>query len=133
MVVVDQLNARNLCTLFIISDIDMNFGARTTRAGIAHFPEIIFFVSVDNSILWQILFPQIESFLIAGYAIFCIAFENSCIQPVGRNAQFLHKKLPRPINGIFLEIVTKRPVSQHLEHGVVIGIVTNFLKVVVFP
>ena len=32
----------------------------------------------------------------------------------------------------FLEVVAKRPVAQHLEHGVVVGIVTYFLQVVVF-
>ena len=30
-----------------------------------------------------------------------------------------------------LEVVAKRPVAQHLEHGVVVGIVTHFLQVVV--
>ena len=44
--------------------------------------------------------------------------------------QHVNEVFPCHIDGALLEIVSKRPVAKHLEHGVVICVVTNFLQVV---
>ena len=45
--------------------------------------------------------------------------------------QHVHKIFPGIIDGTFFEIVTKTPVAQHLEHGVMIGVMPHFFQVVV--
>ncbi|EMR01577.1 hypothetical protein ADICEAN_03282 [Cesiribacter andamanensis AMV16] len=46
MVIVDQLPARHPIDLCLGAQVDVNFGAGTAGAGIAHLPEIVFFISV---------------------------------------------------------------------------------------
>ncbi len=45
--------------------------------------------------------------------------------------QAVYQKLPCPLYGLFLEVVAERPVAEHLEHGVVIGVVPYLVEVVV--
>ena len=42
----------NLSAVFVATDIDMNFGAGATWSCVSHFPEIIFLISIDNTIFW---------------------------------------------------------------------------------
>ena len=40
-------------------------------------------------------------------------------------------ELPSPFNGFFLEVVAEGPVAEHLEEGVVVGVVADVFEVVV--
>ena len=41
------------------------------------------------------------------------------------------QEFPCPFNGLFFKIVTKRPVAQHLKHGMMIGVVPYLFQIVV--
>ena len=41
------------------------------------------------------------------------------------------QELPCPRDGLFFEVVAKRPVPEHLKHSMMIGIVPHLLEVVV--
>ena len=42
------------------------------------------------------------------------------------------EELPGPGDGFFAEVVAKRPVAEHFEEGVVVGVVSYVFEVVVF-
>ena len=79
----------------------------------------------------QMFSPDRSCLVITTQALFGRTLEHSCVQ-IGRiDLEHIHDILPCKINGLLFEIVAERPVTQHLEHGVVVGIVTYFLQVVV--
>ena len=78
------------------------------------------------------MFPNVECFLVKVCSVGFVTFENSGIQTIFVNFQHFGQIFPSPANGLFLEIVSKRPVSKHFEHGMVVCVVANFLQIVVF-
>jgi len=109
----------------------MDFGTGTTGAGIAHFPEIIFFIAVDDTVGRQELFPDGSSFIVATEPFGRRSFKNGYIEPVFVELQHIGKVFPGPFDGFFFEVIAKRPVAEHLEHGMVVGVVAYFFEVVV--
>ena len=76
--------------------------------------------------------PEVGSLVIAGKVLAGIALEDSNIE-VGRvQLENINKVFPCHINGAFLEIIAETPVAEHLEHGVVVSIVSHLFQVVVF-
>ena len=120
-----------LGSLLLGSDIDMNFGTRPARPCIAHFPEVIFFVSVNDTLFRQVLQPVTGSLVVALQILSGASFKNGCVEPVRIEFQYLHKIFPCPGNGFFFEIITERPVSQHFKHRVVISVVSYLFQIVV--
>ncbi len=57
--------------------------------------------------------------------------ENRHVELVAGNGEFLGDKLPRPGNGLLLEVVAERKVAEHLEEGVVAGGAADLFEVVV--
>ena len=51
--------------------------------------------------------------------------------PLVGQSVHLGQQLPGPADRLLLEIVAERPVAQHLEHRVVVGVVADLLQVVV--
>ncbi len=131
MIVVDQFQAGNFCFFLRSSQIDVDFGTRSTRSARSHFPEIIFFVAIDDSVFGDELFPQIVSFGIAFQILLCITFKNGDIKIFFRNSIDLSQQFPSPGNCFFFEIIAKTPVSKHLKHRVVVGITANIVQVIV--
>ena len=70
-------------------------------------------------------------FLVAFHAILVIAFKNGDINPFGIQLHPAGEEFPGPLDGLLLKIVTEGPVAQHLEHGVVVGVMSHLLQVVV--
>ena len=66
------------------------------------------------------------------HAVFGIAFKNRDVELVYRNFVNRSEQFPSPANGFFFEIIAKRPIAQHFEHGVVVSVYTHFFEVVVF-
>ena len=132
MVCIDPVAAISLRALFRTAQIDVDFGTRATRAGVAHFPEVVFFRGEDNALLGNVFFPDVEAFAVLGHAIFGIAFKNRYIELVNRNFVNRSEQFPSPANGFFFKVIAKRPITQHFEHGVVVGIYAHFFEVVVF-
>ena len=56
---------------------------------------------------------------------------NLAAGTAGTRIAHLRQQLPRPLDSLFLEIVAERPVAEHLEHGVMIGVMPHFIEVVV--
>ena len=86
----------------------------------------------QDAVFGHKLFPGIESLLIERQFLFFIAFEHRHVEAVF--GQFVHfgEQFPRPCQGVFFEIIAKRPVAQHFKHGVVVGINTHFFQIIVF-
>ena len=104
----------------------MNFSTRTTRPGVTHFPEVVFFGGHDDALLSNPFFPDVDAFSILRNTVFLVAFENSDIQAVHRNLIHFCKQFPGPAYGFFFKVIAKRPVAKHFKHGVVVGINTYF-------
>src|SRR2546427_9320573 len=112
----------------------MNFATRTTRPGIAHLPKVILGAELENPLLGHTLRdPQVISLGIARNAT--LAFENSRKQFVFRDAKpFVGSdQLPSICNRIFLEIISKAEIAQHLEKGVMPGGESHIFQIVMLP
>lgn len=57
--------------------------------------------------------------------------EHGGIEAVGVKAKTVNEIFPGPIDSLLLEIVAERPVAEHLEHRVVVGVHANLFEVVV--
>ena len=66
----------------------MYFAAWAARAGIAHFPEVIFFVSFQYAVFSNVLLPVIVAILVKTQVLFAVAFKHGNIQAVFR--QLVH-------------------------------------------
>ena len=117
--------------LFLAADIDMDFGAGAAGAGLPHLPEIVVLVSEQDALCGEMLEPCLAGLLVEGGAVFGAAFEHCCIKEFGIDAVNLGKEFPGPVYGFGLEVVAETPVAQHLEHCMVIGVMSYFFKVVV--
>ncbi len=131
MIVVDEFASIFLRTLGIGTEVDVDFRAGTAGTGIAHLPEVVMLVAVDDMIGREMLFPISSSLVVAAQTFLRRAFENGGIKTFRVKFKHIDKIFPRPINRFFLEIIAETPVSEHLEHGVVVGIHSNLFKVVV--
>ena len=120
-----------LGALFVASKVDMYFRTRAARTYIAHFPEIVVAIAVDDMVFRQKLLPISGSLVVAFQAFWLIAFKHSGIQALRVEVQNIHKIFPSPRDSFLLEIVAERPVAEHLEHCVVICIEAHLLQVVV--
>lgn len=83
-------------------------------------------------VFWEILEPQIMCLLIPRNILLGIPLKKGCIQSSRIQLAFHSEKLPRPLNGLFLAIVTEAPISQHFKECVMINILSNIVQIVVF-
>ena len=109
----------------------VDLGARAAGTGVSHFPEVVVLVAQDDVVLGKVLEPLSPGLLVHRGTILRAAFENRGIELVPVYLIDLCEQFPGPVYGLVLEIVPEAPVSEHLEHGVVIGVVSHFLEVVV--
>ena len=109
----------------------MDLRARAAWTSISHFPEVVVLVAVNDVVGRNMLQPEFGSLFIPLQVFLFAALENGHVEVCGIQFQDVHQILPRQVDGSFLEVVSKRPVAQHLEHGVVIGVVSHFFQVVV--
>ena len=126
-----HLTARNLCYLLLVAKVVVNLATRTARTSLAHLPEVILLVTTDDVVLGQELLPVVESLLIEGNAILLATLKYGSIHTALVELVYLGEQLPRPLDSLLLEVVAIRPVAEHLEHGVVVGVVAYLLQVVV--
>ena len=132
MVFVDEFAAGDLGFLFVGAAVHVDLGAGAAGACVAHFPEIVVFVAVEDMVLRQMSLPDGGSFVVAGQTFVSRAFEDSGVEVFRVEFQYVHQVFPCPVDGLLLEVVAEGPVAEHLEHGVVVGVVSDFLQVVVF-
>ena len=77
------------------------------------------------------LAPVSRSFVVAFQTFGWRTFENGYIQIFFLNLKNVHKIFVSPANGFLLEIITKAPIAKHLEHCVMISVMSHLFKVVV--
>ena len=108
---------------------DLRTGTAGTR--IAHLPEVIVLVAVDDMILGHMLRPVLGGLVVTGDIFLRRTLEHRHIQVFGIQFQHIHQVFPRHVDGALLEVVAEAPVSEHLEHRVVVGVVAHLLQIVV--
>src|SRR5438477_6004794 len=112
----------------------MNLAAWPAGPGVAHLPEIVFQAELENAGFGDTLCdPQVVGFSITRHAAF--AFEDTQVQLVLRNPKPLGRsnQLPRIRNGVFLEVIAKGKISQHLKKRVMAVGEADILQVIVLP
>ena len=120
-------------------EINVQFRARTARAGSAHHPEIVLLAAVDDVDFRveaddaEFFSPAIPSFLVkfAGIVLGFVRRINRRVKPRRRKFPFLDDQFPRPFDGLLFEIIAEAPVAEHLEKRVVIGVEADVFEVVV--
>ncbi len=75
--------------------------------------------------------PKVTSFRIRLETLLGITLKVCHIQTVGRQAVHLSEELPSHLDSFLLEVVTERPVTQHLEESVVVRVLSDIVKIVV--
>ena len=112
----------------------------TTGARFAHHPKIVLLIAVED------VHGGIEPFgfedglpdgvglsvEFGGISGGLIRRINGREETLGRNAPYLGQKFPAPSDRLLLEVIAERPIPQHLEERVVVGVVADVLEVVVF-
>jgi hypothetical protein len=132
IILIDQFGSGHLLAIFFAAEVDMDLRAGSARTRVAHFPEVIMFVAIDDMIFRKIFLPFAGSFVVAVETFSRTTLEDRCIEMVGVELQGGDEIFPGKADGLFLEIVTERPVAEHLEHRVVIGVVADLFQIVVF-
>ena len=117
----------------------MKFTARTTWACFAHHPEVVFLSSCDDvnlriqTFLIEDFCPDYSGFHVFLGGIIWAGFVDGCVEAFFGKFPMIHHQVPGPLNGFLFEIISKGPIPQHLEEGVVIGIQAYIFQVIVFP
>ena len=121
-------------------EVYVQLGAGAAGTGLAHHPEIVLHAAVDDVYLriqplgFEERCPGVPGFPVkfAGVTLGLIRAVDGGVQALCGESPALHHQLPGPGDGFFLEVVTERPVAEHLKHGVVVGILPHILQVIVF-
>ena len=87
-------------------------------------------ITIDNMVLGYMLGPIFCSFIITRDILLRRTFKDRHIKVFWIQFQHVDQIFPCHIDGTLLKIVAKTPVAKHLEHCVVISVVTDFLQIV---
>ena len=109
----------------------MDLAARPARPGVAHFPEVVLFVSGMNALRRQKAQPEIVGFDVRRKILRLVAFEICRVQSLLGNLPDVGQQFPRPLDRLGLEVIAERPVAQHFEERVVIGVLADVFEIVV--
>ena len=133
MILVHQGPPRRLPARLRRPQVHMDLGARPTRPGVPHHPEVFLGGLVQDPLVGQrrLRKPQVVRLLVGRYSELVVPFVHRRVEPVRIQAPPFHQQLPSPRNGLGLEVVAKAPVAQHLEEGVMVGVMPHLLQVVV--
>jgi len=121
------------------AQVDVDLGARTAGAGLAHHPEVVLLAAVDDVHLRveahraELRRPQLPGLLVALGRVLLgrIGLVDGRVDALRRELPDLDHQLPGPVDGVLLEVVAEGPVAQHLEEGVVVGVQAHVIEVVV--
>jgi hypothetical protein len=120
-------------------EVHVEFGARAAGAGVAHHPEVVFLVAVDDvdggveADAAELRGPDVPRLLVelAGVALGFVGVVNGGVEALRGELPDFDDQLPRPTDGLLLEVVAEGPVAEHLEERVVVGVETDVIEVVV--
>lgn len=74
--------------------------------------------------------PKLLGFEISREVLLLITTKVSNVKTVLLQAINIGQKLPGESNSFSLEIVAKRPITQHLEEGVMVRVHTNIIQII---
>ena len=131
IVLVDQFAARRQRLQLVGAIVDMDLRAGTAGARVAHLPEVVVLVAVDDMVLGHVLPPELGRLFVAGQAFLLVTLEDRDVEVLGIQVENTNEILPGRVDGALLEVVAKRPVAQHLKHRVMVGVVADHVQVVV--
>ena len=115
----------------------MKFGAGSTRTGLAHHPEVVLHVSVNDLQIGiatdgaEKPSPEIPSFLVEKAGIAFFGRIDRSVETLRRKSPADDDQFPCPLDGFFLKVIAEGPVPQHFEEGVVVGVIADILEVIV--
>ena len=109
----------------------MYLRAGTAGAGVPHLPEVVLAGAVDDTILRGVLQPVASRLVVTAQPLLGTAAEDGHVESILGQLEALREEGPGKLNRLALEVVAKGPVAQHLKHGVVVGIASYLLEVVV--
>ena len=108
-----------------VATVIMDFGARTARTGVAHFPEVGVCIKTHDAVIRKTghVLPNLPGFV--------IILIDSCEEAFLRELPNFSEEFPSPGNSFLLIIVTEAPVTEHFEEGVVVVVAAHDVEVVV--
>eukprot|EP00965_Chrysotila_dentata_P239660 6203228-Pleurochrysis_carterae.AAC.3 len=109
----------------------MDLRARSARPCVAHLPKVILHPKRHDPLGGQVVEPEPSRLLVRRHPKVVVASKVGHVQPFGGDAVHACQQLPRPLDGLLLEVVAKGPVAQHLEEGVVVDVLADVVQVVV--
>lgn len=135
----------------------VDLGARPARTCVTHLPEVVLHSERQHTAGGDANFqPQLFGVFIWRQFQFFHATEVGDIEPIFVEAPNFRQELPSPLDGFrlkaeknarksrrakskklksisYLEEITERPISQHLEERVMVNVTTYVIKIIVFP
>ena len=123
----------------ILGEIDMEFGAGAAGACLPHHPEVVLFIAGDDveggieSLGQKKLRPERMGLGVkfSRVAQCFVRLIDRGVESLRGKAPDIHDQFPGPLDRFLFEIVAKRPVSEHLEEGVVVGVQPHILQIIV--
>ena len=79
----------------------------------------------------QKLKPEVTTLIIRCHSLLWIASTPCCVETIWIKSIHLGEQFHCPTDRLLLEVITERPIAEHLEECVVVGIAAHILKVVV--
>ena len=130
---VDKEMTGGCCPLAFRPDVNMDLRTGSAGSGLTHLPEIILLRSVKNVVFetGKAFHPVRCGFVVTRHILHRITLEDGCIDSLCGNTETAGKKLPGPLYRLLLEVVAERPVAQHLEHCMMVGVKPHLLQVIV--
>ncbi len=121
------------CARFVGSEVDMDLGAGAAGAGVTHLPEVVLLVAQVDVLPGDVggLGPDFGGLGVCPQLVLGVPLEHGGVQAGGVESPHLGEELPGPTDGFLLEVVAEGPVAQHLEEGVVVGVLADIVEVVV--
>ena len=123
---------------FVGRAVDVDFRARAARAGVAHFPEVVFAEVVDvvvalEAVLLPIgdLAPDLGGLGVARDVRSGIAFVAGNVQARRVELPDLRQQFPRHLDGTLLEVVAEGPVAEHFKERVMAARTADVVQVIV--
>ncbi len=121
-IAVDQFGATGRQRIGATVEVDL--GARTAGPGLAHRPEVVLLTEAEDPVRRCTCgLPQLHRVVVVGV--------DGEPETIHRQTVDIDHQLPRVLDGVFLEVVAKGEVAEHLEKGVVTRGVTHVFQVVV--
>ena len=109
----------------LVAVVPEDLGAGTAGAAVAHGPEVVAAGDADDLVVAEAgdLLPDRGGLVVVDI--------DGDQQAFGVQAELLRDQFPRPVDGVFLEIVAEGEIPQHLEEGQVAGGVADIVQVIV--